>query len=549
LTDFAYILALDSIAFGALWKTHKNQPQYDLEKVTNVGARTKWVYLLIYPAAAILLYVTGIVEIDLDFRDIATFLVLTLFYMWFSKYYQLSVENTRLLDNEKRNNEILEQRVAEQVRELTFLANQDTLTTLYNRRYFLHCLDESIKSKRQNESLALLLFDLDRFKIINDNYGHDVGDRILIELSGRLVEWNNRGATIARLGGDEFVILLVGKYSRKYIESVCEEIIKNCSKPFTIDGRILEVSISMGVALYSPDAADGKALMKNADISMYRAKSQGYNKYQFYDPLFSYEMSRNAKLEALLKRADVEKDFELYYQPQFSLPSLELIGAEALLRWKNQEHGYIPPDVFIPVAERIDYIYKLGKWVIKETIRQAAIWNNYRSISIQIGFNISPKQLNDDRFIDDMRNIIAETEINTNWLDAEITESIMISDKERVEIVFRMLKALGISISIDDFGSGYSALGYLNEYPFDRIKIDKSLIDNISSYNTSGTSIVRAAITMAKAVSIKTIAEGVETPEQLEMLIELGCDQAQGYLLGRPVPADIFEQRFIRLQE
>lgn len=542
LVDFAYALSLYIIAFGALWKTYKSSPAYDISAVTNTGFRARWVFLLIYPLIFILTSVFGIIDLPINFEDMSTFAFLIFFYWISCKYIQISIEKEALL---RHQNEILEQRVAEQVSELKFLANQDTLTTLFNRRYFMTCLDDTIKTLRLNELMAILLIDLDRFKNINDTFGHDVGDKVLIELSRRMADWNHYGATIARLGGDEFAIMFAGKYSQKDIEDFCVQIMDLCSKPIDIGDNPLNMTVSIGIAL-AEGVSDGKTLMKHADISMYNAKSQGYNKYQFYNPFIGQDFKKATEIEVLLKQSDVEKDFKLFYQPQYSLPDIRLIGAEALIRWENREYGYIPPNVFIPIAEEIDYISKIGKWVMNEAIQQSKIWNNLYSIPLKIGFNISPKQLSDEGFISLLKVLISAGDINPAWIDAEITESIMMKDTDYLNNVFSLLKNLGVSVSIDDFGSGYSALSYLNKYPFDRIKLDKSLIDNISSYNSSGANVVKAAITMAHSFGIQTIAEGVETQEQLEILKELGCNEVQGYLFGRPVPADVFEERYIR---
>ncbi len=547
LIDFAYALSLYIMAFGALWKTCKSRAALDLKTLTNVGLKSKWGSLLIFPILTFLLDMT--IGVDFNIADIATYAILVFLYFAFSKYVQLSIENEKLLKIELLNNEILELRVAEQVKELKYLANQDTLTSLYNRRYFMSDLDESIKTIRSKETLALLLLDLDRFKTINDSFGHDAGDQVLCELANRMTEWNHYGATAARLGGDEFGFIFVGRYSHQDIIGFCSQMIDFCSKPIQIDGHVLSVTISIGVAPLSPDACDGKTLLKNADIAMYQAKAQGYNKYQFFDTAFNQNMLSSNKIEVLLQQADIEKDFELFYQPQFSLPDKKLVGAEALIRWEHAEYGYIPPNVFIPVAEKIEYITKIGKWVLKEAIRQAIAWNHSQPFHIKVGVNISPRQLNEDAFAGILKTLILDTGVDTAWLDAEITEGTMIGQTENVQAVFDLLKELGISISIDDFGSGYSAINCLNKYPFGRIKIDKSLIDNISLYNISGVHIVKSIINMAKSIGIKTIAEGVETEDQLDILTELNCDQVQGYLLGRPVPAGEFEQKFMNLTE
>ena len=304
--------------------------------------------------------------------------------------------------------------------------------------------------------------------------------------------------------------------------------------------------MSVGIALASADVCDGKTLLQNADIAMYRAKSQGYNKYLVYDPIMSQDYKKAFEIEVLLKQTDAEKDFELFYQPQYALPGKELIGAEALIRWNNSEYGYIPPNVFIPIAEQIDYIFSIGKWVMRETIRQSIAWNTLYGLPLKIGFNISPKQFKEEGFVSLIKTLVRDSGVKPEWIDAEITESIMLSEGDNIDNAFSALHELGIAVSIDDFGSGYSALGYLNKYPFDRIKIDKSLVDNISQRCVSGANVVRAAINMAHASGIQTIAEGVETQDQLDVLIELGCDQVQGYLLGRPVPADVFEHMYIK---
>jgi EAL domain-containing protein (putative c-di-GMP-specific phosphodiesterase class I) len=278
---------------------------------------------------------------------------------------------------------------------------------------------------------------------------------------------------------------------------------------------------------------------------MYHAKLQGYNKYQFYNPSIDKDFKKLAKVESLLRQVDVEKDFKLFYQPQFSLPDLKLIGAEALIRWESPELGFIPPNVFIPIAEEIDYILKIGTWVMEETINQIKKWNSHYPLQMKIGFNLSSKQFKDKGFVSLLETLITSANLDPDCVDVEITESMMIDDEAYVNNIFASLKKLGVSISIDDFGSGYSALNYLNKYPFDRIKLDKSLIDDLSKEKTNSINIVQAAINMAHASGIQTIAEGVETKEQLDILIDLGCDQVQGFLLGRPVPPNIFEEKFL----
>lgn len=548
--DFIYALSLYLLAAGALLKIYKHPSTSGLAIITNVGStRKRWLYLLLYPVLVIFLETSGVIEIDLSLSDIALYAFLILFYKSSCDNIQVSIENERLLKNEKHNNEILEQRVAEQVRELAFLANQDTLTSLFNRRYFTILLSDCIETLLSNETLAVFLIDMDRFKNINDNYGHDVGDKVLIELSHRMIEWNHYGAILSRLGGDEFAVVVVGRYTKPELEELCKEIIHVCSKPLKINDTNLFITISLGAAIYSPEANSSTQLLKNADIAMYRAKSNGYNKYIFYDPFFNETMDKNFEIERLLRQTDCEKDFELFYQPQFSLPDKKLIGAEALLRWRTDEHGYIPPEEFITIAEQIDYIFEIGKWVMFKTINQGAAWNKKYCRNLKFGFNISPKQLSDDSFVETLKTMLGQTDFNTDWIDVEITESMMINDENDVKAVFSIFNYFGVSVSIDDFGAGYSSMNYLNSFNFSRIKIAKSLIDKVSSDNLSGTQVVKAIIYMAKAIGVETIAEGVETQEQLDILTALGCDQIQGYLLGRPVPPDVFERSLLLDQQ
>ncbi len=541
--DFIYVVSLYMMALGALQKFNREST---LAELYNIGYRKGWYYFVIYPVIAIILRLTNFIEVDLNIADIFVFAIAAILYKASCRYVHLSVENERLLENEKNINELLEKRVAKQISELAFLANQDTLTTLYNRRYFINCVEDNLKSKRPNEIMALMILDLDRFKAINDTFGHDFGDRVLVVLANRMLEWNHYGAVFARLGGDEFAVMFIGKYTQEEIEGFCSEIIDFCNTPIKYNNITVCISASIGIATVTSESIDSKTLMKNADIAMYRAKTQG-NSYLFYNPNFCGEIKKNSEIEVLLKRANIEQDFELHYQPQFSLPDKRLIGAEALLRWNSAEYGYIPPNQFIPVAEEINYIFKLGNWIMREALQRAVSWNHGTGNKLKIGFNVSPKQLNDDKFIDILHSLINFTGADPKCIDAEITENVMINDVSKVRNLFDIFRELGISVSIDDFGSGYSALGYLSELKFDRIKIDRTIIEHVSRKDKYGINVVKAVISIAKAVGVKTLAEGVETQEQLDILIELGCDQVQGFLLGEPMPADEFEEIFLEL--
>jgi diguanylate cyclase (GGDEF)-like protein len=541
--DFISILSLSVIALGGLLEIQKNIVNDSKVSFNNKGRSSLWFLLFNYPIAIFILQLFGVVKC-FNIIDFFMFVIIVLLYLAFSKYVQLSLNYHKLLMNEKNMNVILEERVAEQVKELKILANQDSLTGLHNRIYFINILNDSLQTKRANEQVALVIINMDRFKTINDHYGHNIGDSVLIEISNRLKEWNNYGAEIARLSGDEFAVLIQDKYSQRDIEEFCQQIIALCDKKILCGQFVINISVSIGAALLTENTKDANTLLKNADIALFMAKSQGYSKYHFYNELTCEAINHQNEIEALLKQTEIEKELELYYQPLFSLPSKELVGAEALVRWKNPTYGYMSPGVFIPIAERCDYILRIGAWVMKEAIRQAIKWNtDYRNL--RIAFNISPKQLKDETFISEIKNLTSAEKISPSWLETEITESVMLDNEYRVYAILDLLKKTGLSVSVDDFGSGYSSLAYLTNYPFDKIKIDKTLIDNLSQFSATGINIVKAIITMAKSTGITTVAEGVETQEQLDILTELGCDQVQGFLLGRPVPADVFESRFL----
>jgi len=550
LMDFVYALSLAVVAFGALLRTYKEGAGFEDIILSNIGSKKTFVVLLVYPIITAALAMTNAIGAAVDARDIATYLVIAIMHTALSKYIQLSAEYRKLLVHEQDINKTLGQRVDEKVRELMFLANHDTLTNLLNRRAFITYLEDTVRSNSQikhpHKPVTLMFMDIDRFKSINDHYGHDIGDRVLIELSNRMREWNKYGATISRLGGDEFAVLLAGNYSREEIEEHCKELLALCNKPIALGEKTISVTSSIGIAMISEEARDINSLMKNADLAMYYAKAQGYNRYQFFHPILCREIDNKNRIAVMLNKPDVEKEFEMYYQPQFSLTDNRLVGAEALIRWNSAEYGYIPPDLFIPISEEIGYIHKIGKWVIQEAVKQAAKWNREDGPhKLKVGINISPKQIEDEGFIDILASIILTEAVKPACLDMEITENLILSKEEKIIKVFKFLKDAGFSISIDDFGSGNSALWYLSKYPFDRIKIDKSLVENTSRNNIKGLDVLKSIVSMAKSLGIITLAEGVETQEQLDILRQIGCEQAQGYLLGRPVPADMFEQIYL----
>jgi diguanylate cyclase (GGDEF)-like protein len=557
LVDAFYMTSLLLIAVGALVLQKLKQKGFynDAElDYSNIGFKRKGIVLIVAPIVEVL--IKGVVMTDLG-----VFLLIILAHEILSVYVQGSINNEILLAKEIEMNRVLEDEINRRTREileknkeleekntrLKFLSNQDTLTKLYNRRYFTQALEKEIETMKPQEAMAILFIDVDRFKIINDTYGHAVGDELLIALSKRLQQFNWRNTILARLGGDEFVIGLRGEFDYKHMEQISADIIKTCGETIEIGKYIFHVNLSIGISIYPLDANSKDVLMKNADIAMYQAKAAGGGKYISFDHSFTDKLNRKNHIELLLRRADFNQEFEVYYQPQFSIPDKRLVGAEALLRWNKSSEGFISPEEFIPVAEEIDYINQIGKWVMEQAIGKAGQWNSTYASDLKVGINVSPKQLDNKDFINILKKIMKDNNILTQWIDIEITESVAIEGEYRIEQIVSIFEGVGVSISVDDFGTGYSSLSYLKFFPFERIKIAKPLIDAIATANYD-LQIVKAIIMLAKSIHMKTIAEGVETQEQLDILVELGCDEIQGYLLGRPVPAEVFEQKYLKIR-
>ncbi|MCX7715143.1 MAG: bifunctional diguanylate cyclase/phosphodiesterase [Clostridia bacterium] len=546
--DIIYIVSFIFIACGACCKKYCPESRAQSELISNIGFKNKGLFMLIYP---ILLIILGGFQ-RFFIWDFVIFSSIISIHMALTFYVQTAIKNEHLLRKEKELTTILEQQVCERTRqliqknqELDTLSNQDTITNVYNRRYFINALDKMMQGAGISDNIAVFYIDLDRFKIINDTYGHYVGDNLLVELANRLKNCCGEDFTLARLGGDEFVIAVRKPFEREYITGFAEKLLNVCRNTFYIDQYVFNITISIGISVYPFDAKNRDELMKNADIAMYQAKEKGRNTYEIFNNEISRKIQRKHEIEFLLRKADFNKEFEMYYQPQISIPEKKLVGMEALIRWKNPKIGFVPPSEFIPIAEEIGYIELIGNWTMRQAVAQIAEWNRKYNADLKMGINISPIQFENRHFINFLNALIEDYQIPPHWIDIEITENVVMVGDEKLLEIFDELTQNNVSISLDDFGTGYSSLGYLKQFPFYRIKIAKTLIDEIHIDNYD-TQIVKAIIALAKAIGIKTIAEGVEYQSQLDVLADLGCEEIQGYFFSKPLPASEFEEKYFK---
>jgi len=412
------------------------------------------------------------------------------------------------------------------------LAHNDVLTGLPNRVAFLDRIEENLKkAERDDAKLALLSIDLDRFKEVNDIFGHSVGDRVLEEVGKRLRGHAGSDRFIARLGGDEFIALHESDKQPQEALAFAEKLMAAICHEMVIDGHNVLIGASIGIAVFPDDGKSAEELMANADLAMYRAKESVGNKICFFERAMDDRVRRRRALGLELREALARNEFELFYQVQKKIPTGEIIGYEALLRWHHPTRGEVSPAEFIPVAEDTGLILPIGTWVLRTACAAAAKWpQNYR-----VAVNLSPVQFAQSDLAEIVQGILLETGLPASRLELEITESTLIGDMNRTLHILRRIKALGVSIAMDDFGTGYSSLSTLRAFPFDKIKIDRSFVEKVDM-NTQAASIVRAILALGHSLSIPVLAEGIETRAHFEFLRDEGCDEAQGYLLGRPQP-------------
>jgi diguanylate cyclase (GGDEF)-like protein len=415
---------------------------------------------------------------------------------------------------------------------IAYMAQYDALTDLPNRLQLFENLRQMLARPKQGEHVAVFCLDLDRFKDVNDAHGHPVGDLLLRSVAGRLRQCIRDADMVARLGGDEFAIVQAGASQPTDATSLASRLTEVIGAPYELGGQQVTVELSIGIALAPGDGLDPEQLLKNADLALYRAKSDGYGLYRFFEPEMDARMQARRRLEIDLRKAIANGEFELFYQPLVDMKTEYVTGFEALIRWHHPERGMIPPLDFISVAEETGLIVPIGDWVLRQACGEAATWPS----DVKIAVNLSPIQFKNKGLLPSVVSALAASGLASYRLELEITESVLLQDGNATLAILNELRVLGIRISMDDFGTGYSSLSYLRKFPFDKIKIDRSFIFDMSVHNDS-LAIVRAVIAMGSGLGIATTAEGVETAEQFKQLKLEGCTEVQGYLFSPPRPA------------
>ncbi len=413
-------------------------------------------------------------------------------------------------------------------------ASHDQLTDLPNRRMLAADLDTAIARRKAGDGLlAVFYIDLDRFKLVNDSLGHAAGDQLLREASARLREVKRASDLLARVGGDEFVLFAAEFEAKEEVSHLGCRLLDSLRPPFRIGGRELFIAASVGISLCPQDGETSDILQRNADAALHDAKQKGSGRMSFFSERFSREADERLAMETRLREALVRGEFTLVYQPQFAGGGTQLAGFEALIRWHPPGSEAVPPNRFIPVAEENGLIIPIGDWVLSEACRAAAEWQTRGYAGIAVAVNVSAPQFADADLIPHVLAALANSGLPANLLQLEITESVFIADLKDSARKLAALRKLGISIALDDFGTGYSSLGYLRHLPIDVVKIDRSFLEETGA-KQSGEAVLRCVVDLAHALDLRVIAEGVETPDQRDLMCRLGCDALQGFLLGRP---------------
>jgi diguanylate cyclase (GGDEF)-like protein len=458
----------------------------------------------------------------------------------------------------KQSNVQLEQEIAERKtvekeliihkEHLVRLAHYDALTSLPNRVFFNEMLNKAIShANRHKKTLAILFIDLDRFKNINDALGHHIGDLVLKEIANRFTTVLRSGDILARLGGDEFIILLNDVGHPKFASPVAEKLLQVCATPVKINAHEFFITASIGICIFPNDGASLEDLQKNADMAMYKAKHSGGGVYQYFTKEMNLEAHEHIQLEAALRKAINNKEFVLYYQPKLNLEDGVITGVEALIRWDNPDHGMISPAKFIPLAEETGLIMQIGEWALYEACRTNKSWQDQGYQPVSVAVNLSPKQFRHQDIAQLVATVLEETKLEPKYLELEITETAVMDNVEAAVNKLNDIQKMGVKISVDDFGTGYTSISYLKQFPIGVLKIDQSFIRGIPE-NQNDLAITSAVIALAHSLGIKVVAEGVETAEQLQFLADNNCDMVQGYYLSRPLPENKIVLQFAKIE-
>lgn len=436
------------------------------------------------------------------------------------------------------------------IEKVVHFSNADPLTGLANRTQFFENFKINIALPRQeHQKLALFFLDVDNFRGIKDSLGYDTGDALLQAAAKRLsIAFSNKRELLARLGSDQFTIIIDQLETQNKIDDEAKRVLELIAQPFTIQGHEIKTTASIGISIFPDDAKNVEALLKYAGIARHQAKKNGSNTFSYYTPEMNKELAEKRKIEVHLREAISNRELTVCYQPKVDVKTRKIVGAEALLQWNSPELGRVSPAQFIPLAEQTGLIISIGNWVLKEACIQTKKWHEQGFKDFSIAVNLSAYQFKMGDIAEQVANAIWDSKLSADFLELELTESLVMENIEKSLLMLRVLKSMGIKISIDDFGTGYSSLSQLRKFPVDSLKIDQSFVKNINheKRELDDAAIITTIITMAKQLKLKIIAEGVETEEQFDFLNKEGCDLIQGYLFGRPIPEAEFTALLIK---
>jgi diguanylate cyclase (GGDEF)-like protein len=450
-----------------------------------------------------------------------------------------------LLEDKKYYEKNLQDLVVHRTAEVEHLAYFDSLTDLPNRLLFEDRLVQALKrAQKDGQPIGTLLMRVDQFKEINDTLGHAIGDRLLREIAERARSSTGDRGTLAKFEADDFGLLITDVRASEDVLEVLQDVVDSLKPPIFLDGHELYVTASIGVSLFPGDGRSASELLKNSGVALYRAQSVGGNNYQFYETEMNVRALDRLAMEGDLRRAIENDELRLHYQPQLDLKTNRIVGSEALIRWQHPKSGLLPPMQFIPLAEETGLILPLGEWALRESCKQLVIWHEAGLTDLRVSVNVSPRQFQQQNFVETVAQILSETKINPLALQLEITETSLMQDASAVVKRLTELKQMGLMIAIDDFGVGYSSLGYLKRLPIDMLKIDRSFV-NEATTDPDDAALVMTIITLAHNLNLSVMAEGVETEDQLRFLRLLRCDEGQGYLFGKAAPPELFLSKVI----